>query len=178
MQALGYRLHVAINVSIVQFAQADFVDSLCEQCKTHGVAPSCIEIEITEGLLMRDADNLRGVLDQLRRHGFRVALDDFGTGYSSLAYLSQLPIDVLKIDKSFISQLATSRQSVSIATAIIQLGKSLNMGLVAEGVESQEQSDLLVTMGCNTMQGYFYSKPMPGHALAAWLHGWVGETAP
>lgn len=178
MQALGYRLHVAINVSIVQFGQADFVDSLCEQCKTHGVEPSCIEIEITEGLLMRDADNLRGVLDQLRRHGFRVALDDFGTGYSSLAYLSQLPIDVLKIDKSFISQLATSRQSVSIATAIIQLGKSLNMGLVAEGVESQEQSDLLVTMGCNTMQGYFYSKPMPGHALAAWLHGWVGETAP
>lgn len=169
-QALGHGLHVAINVSIVQFAQPDFVDSLCEQCKTHGVEPSCIEIEITEGLLMRDADNLRGVLDQLRLHGFRVALDDFGTGYSSLAYLSQLPIDVLKIDMSFVSRLTTSRQCVSIATAIIQLGKSLHMGLIAEGVETQEQVDLLLAMGCKTMQGYFYSKPMPADELMAWLH--------
>jgi len=166
---LGYKLHVAINVSIVQFAQQDFFESLCEQCKTHGVEPECIELEITEGLLMRDAENLRDLLERLRKHGFRVSLDDFGTGYSSLAYLSQLPIDVLKIDRSFVSNLATSSQSVSIATAIVQLGKSLHIGLIAEGVETQEQSDLLLAMGCHTMQGYLYSKPIPGNALAAWM---------
>ena len=118
---------------------------------------------------MRDADNMKHLLDRLRQHGFRVALDDFGTGYSSLAYLSQLPVDVLKIDKSFVSQLATSHQSVSIASAIIQLGKSLQMGLIAEGVETQGQVDQLLGMGCNTMQGYFYSKPMAADALLVWL---------
>ncbi|MDP4075101.1 EAL domain-containing protein [Acidovorax sp. A1169] len=168
---LGYKLHVAINVSIVQFAQPDYFESLCEQCRIHGVEPECIELEITEGLLMRDADNLRHLLERLRKRGFRVSLDDFGTGYSSLAYLSQLPIDVLKIDRSFVSNLTTSSQSVSIATAIIQLGRSLHMGLIAEGVETQEQSDMLLAMGCHTMQGYLYSKPIPGDALAAWMRG-------
>ena len=168
-RAMGYSLHVAINVSIVQFAQPDYLESLCELCAAHGVEPASIELEITEGLLMKDADNLRLLLERLRQHGFRIALDDFGTGYSSLAYLSQLPIDVLKIDKSFVSRLATSQQCVSIATAIIQLGKSLHMGLIAEGVETQEQADQLLGMGCTTMQGYFYSRPMPAHALVAWL---------
>lgn len=168
-RAMGCNLHVAINVSIVQFAQPDYLESLCELCAAHGVEPASIELEITEGLLMKDADNLRLLLERLRQHGFRIALDDFGTGYSSLAYLSQLPIDVLKIDKSFVSRLATSQQCVSIATAIIQLGKSLHMGLIAEGVETQEQADQLLGMGCTTMQGYFYSRPMPAHALVAWL---------
>ncbi|QLA82222.1 GGDEF domain-containing response regulator [Acidovorax sp. JMULE5] len=168
-RALGHNLHVAINVSIVQFAQPDYLESLCELCAAHGVNPECIELEITEGQLMRDADNMKHLLDRLRQHGFRVALDDFGTGYSSLAYLSQLPVDVLKIDKSFVSQLATSHQSVSIASAIIQLGKSLQMGLIAEGVETQGQVDQLLGMGCNTMQGYFYSKPMAADALLVWL---------
>jgi EAL domain-containing protein (putative c-di-GMP-specific phosphodiesterase class I) len=168
-RAMGYNLHVAINVSIVQFVQPDYLESLCELCAAHGVEPASIELEITEGLLMKDADNLRLLLERLRQHGFRIALDDFGTGYSSLAYLSQLPIDVLKIDKSFVSRLATSQQCVSIATAIIQLGKSLHMGLIAEGVETQEQADQLLGMGCTTMQGYFYSRPMPAHALVAWL---------
>lgn len=168
-RAMGYNLHVAINVSIVQFAQPDYLESLCELCAAHGVEPASIELEITEGLLMKDADNLRHLLERLRQHGFRIALDDFGTGYSSLAYLSQLPIDVLKIDKSFVSRLATSQQCVSIATAIIQLGKSLHMGLIAEGVETQEQADQLLGMGCTTMQGYFYGRPMPAQALMAWL---------
>lgn len=168
-RAIGHNLHVAINVSIVQFAQPDYLESLCELCAAHGVEPASIELEITEGLLMKDADNLRHLLERLRQHGFRIALDDFGTGYSSLAYLSQLPIDVLKIDKSFVSRLATSQQCVSIATAIIQLGKSLHMGLIAEGVETQEQADQLLGMGCTTMQGYFYGRPMPAQALMAWL---------
>lgn len=168
-RAIGHNLHVAINVSIVQFAQPDYLESLCELCAAHGVEPVSIELEITEGLLMKDADNLRHLLERLRQHGFRIALDDFGTGYSSLAYLSQLPIDVLKIDKSFVSRLATSQQCVSIATAIIQLGKSLHMGLIAEGVETQEQADQLLGMGCTTMQGYFYGRPMPAQALMAWL---------
>lgn len=168
---LGYELHVAINVSITQFAQPDYFESLCEQCRSHGVEPQYIELEITEGSLMRDAENLRDLLERLRKQGFRVSLDDFGTGYSSLAYLSQLPIDVLKIDRSFVSNLATSSQSVSIATAIVQLGKSLHIGLIAEGVETQEQADLLLGMGCHTMQGFLYSKPIPGNALAAWMQG-------
>ena len=168
-QTIGQKLHVAINVSIVQFAQPNYLESLCELCAAHGIDPKCIELEITEGLLMKDADNLRHLLERLRMHGFRIALDDFGTGYSSLAYLSQLPIDVLKIDKSFVSRLATSHQSVSIATAIIQLGKSLQMGLIAEGVETQSQVDQLVGMGCTSMQGYFYAKPMPADALMSWL---------
>lgn len=168
-EAIGHNLHVAVNVSIVQFTQPQYLESLCELCAAHGVDPTRIELEITEGLLMKDADNLRHLLERLRTHGFRIALDDFGTGYSSLAYLSQLPIDVLKIDKSFVSRLATSHQSVSIATAIIQLGKSLHMGLIAEGVENQSQVDQLVGMGCTNMQGYFYAKPMPADALMSWL---------
>ncbi|MBU0748760.1 MAG: EAL domain-containing protein [Gammaproteobacteria bacterium] len=168
-QTIGQKLHVAINVSIVQFAQPNYLESLCELCAAYKIDPKCIELEITEGLLMKDADNLRHLLERLRTHGFRIALDDFGTGYSSLAYLSQLPIDVLKIDKSFVSRLATSHQSVSIATAIIQLGKSLHMGLIAEGVETQSQVDKLVSMGCTSMQGYFYAKPMPADALMSWL---------
>ncbi len=168
-QAIGKNLHVAINVSIVEFARPDYLQSLCDMCAAHGIDPACIELEITEGLLMRDAENLRNLLERLRTHGFRIALDDFGTGYSSLAYLSQLPIDVLKIDKSFVASLASSHQSVSIATAIIQLGKSLHMELIAEGVETQSQVDQLLSMGCTGMQGYFYAKPMPAHALMAWL---------
>jgi diguanylate cyclase (GGDEF)-like protein/PAS domain S-box-containing protein len=168
-RAAGYQLSVAVNISMAQFAQANFFDVLCEQCKAHGVAPESIELEITEGMLTRDPENLRHLLTKLRSYGFKVALDDFGTGYSSLAYLSHLPIDVLKIDKSFVSQMVTSPESASIATTIVQLGKTLHMELVAEGVETQEQAAMLQGFGCETMQGYLYCKPAPGDEITAWL---------
>ena len=168
-RAAGYQMSVAVNISMAQFAQANFFDTLCEQCQAQGVGPESIELEITEGMLTRDPENLRELLTKLRSNGFKVSLDDFGTGYSSLAYLSHLPIDVLKIDKSFVSQMVTSQESASIATTIVQLGKTLHMELVAEGVETQEQAAMLQAFGCETMQGYLYCKPLPGDQLTAWL---------
>lgn len=165
----GHVLRVSVNIAIAQFASADFFETVCTACATAGIPPQALELEITEGVLMHDAEHMRGLLERLRDHGFHVALDDFGTGYSSLSYLSQLPIHVLKIDRSFVSRMLSSPSSASIARAIVHLGRSLNMRLVAEGVESEDQADALQAMGCEVMQGYWYARPQTGALLTEWL---------
>ena len=137
----------------------------------HGLAPARISVEITESALMKDPDSAREVLHQLRDMGVELAIDDFGTGYSSLAYLRHLPVDCLKVDRSFVAELAEGHPQ--IATAVIALARSLGLSTVAEGVETPEQAAELVRLGATYLQGFGLSQPMTGSVAAAWFasHG-------
>jgi EAL domain-containing protein (putative c-di-GMP-specific phosphodiesterase class I) len=144
-------------------------DSFGAILRETGADASRLLLEITESTLMADIDVKLRLLHRLAGMGLRVAIDDFGTGYSSLAYLKQMPVQTLKIDRSFIKDISTDSNDEAIAIAIIQLGKSLNLSVIAEGVETEEQANFLVRHGCNQAQGYLYSKPvMPSDLLARW----------
>lgn len=123
--------------------------------------PACLELEFTERLLMRDPQHGTGAMHSMRNAGVRIAIDDFGTGYSSLAYLKQLPVDTMKIDRLFVRDIATVPYDAAIVRAIISLAESINLRIVAEGVESVEQADLLEALGCSCMQGYYFGQPVP-----------------
>jgi EAL domain-containing protein (putative c-di-GMP-specific phosphodiesterase class I) len=124
-------------------------------------------MELTESVFARDMDDLIGKMRALKQHGVAFALDDFGTGYSSLSYLHRLPLDQLKIDQAFVRDLLTQPKDLAIARTIIELGRSLNMSVMAEGVETREQHQVLESMGCRHFQGYLFGKPMPLDALLA-----------
>jgi EAL domain-containing protein (putative c-di-GMP-specific phosphodiesterase class I) len=131
----------------------------------YGLPARSLELEVTETALMEDVDTAVQTLCRLREVGALIALDDFGTGYSSLAYLKRLPLDKIKIDKSFVQDLAEEGDDAPLVRAIIQLGKSLNKDLIAEGVETSLQEAYIVQQGCNEGQGYFYSKPIPAEKV-------------
>jgi diguanylate cyclase (GGDEF)-like protein/PAS domain S-box-containing protein len=150
-------LPIAVNVSMLQFAQPNFVTFVAETLKEHELDPQWLELEITESLLLHDAAATAAKLEAIRELGVAVALDDFGTGYSSLAYLQKLPIDTLKIDRSFVSAIG---EQTTVIRAILSLAHSLGMKVVAEGVETIAQREFLLSIGCNQMQGYFFSKPI------------------
>ena len=162
-------LSLAVNLSARQFRQpylARFIeDALCEA----GIDPKRLEVELTESMLMEDNEATNGVLAALAAMGVRVAMDDFGTGHSSLSYLKRFDIDTLKIDRSFVSELPHDPEDKAIATAIVAMGHSLHMKVVAEGVETQAQAQCLRELGCDEMQGYLLSRPMPPAALLAWV---------
>lgn len=169
-QQAGYRqLKVAVNVSILQFAQADFVESVIQALEYSNLEPKWLQLEMTESLLMRNPQDAAVKLARLRELGVIIALDDFGTGYSSLSYLRQLPIDTLKIAQPFVCEIGINLQNtpsdVAIITAVTNLAHSLAMQVVAEGVETQEQLELLRRIGCDEMQGFLFSKPLPAHEL-------------
>lgn len=151
---------VAINVSPAQFRQVRFVDDLLDIIHSHGVSSSMIEIEVTEGVFINDKENAIRTLNEARQAGFRVALDDFGTGYSSLSYLVSLPIDVLKVDRSFVSD-ANDHASMAIVRFLVALGQELGVEVVVEGVESPAQARYLCDIGCNVGQGFLFSRPLP-----------------
>lgn len=130
-----------------------------------GLAPSWLRLEITESLAMRDAEATVATLTALRALGVHVAIDDFGTGYSSLAYLKRLPVDALKIDKSFIDDLAADTADAAIIEAIIALSHTLGLLVIAEGVETVQQADRLRALGCNLAQGYYFARPLPAEAI-------------
>jgi diguanylate cyclase (GGDEF)-like protein/PAS domain S-box-containing protein len=157
----GRPVVVSVNVSAVQFEQGNFVDVVAEVLKETGIAAHLVELEITEGVLARDYEQARGTLQALKDLGVSIAIDDFGTGYSSLAYLKRFPIDVLKIDQTFVRDMLTDKSDAAIITAVIHLSHSLGLKLVAEGVETAEQSRALREKGCRVMQGFLYSRPMP-----------------
>ena len=142
---------------------------LLEAATKHGIEPSLLEIEVTESAAMEDLSLTVKVLQELRERGFRVALDDFGTGYSSMAYLQQLPLDVLKLDRSFVSQIGRSRESESIVTTMVTLAKTLSLVSVAEGVETTEQRDFLQRAGCDLLQGWLFSRAVTADKVPAWL---------
>lgn len=156
----GKTLHMAVNVSVTQLVQEDFVKMIMEIIDAREIDPACFIVEITESVLMQAIDDTIEKLSVLQSHGMKVSLDDFGTGYSSLSYLKTLPIDILKIDKSFIDALDESKDQRNLVEIIIKLGKQLNMKMVAEGVEHQSQLEILREIDCDAMQGYLYSKPV------------------
>jgi diguanylate cyclase (GGDEF)-like protein/PAS domain S-box-containing protein len=156
----GYRdFSVSINVSVKQLHDKDFVSRFIRILKTHDVEPNRITIEITESFMIDDLDPVIARLTELREAGFKLSLDDFGKGYSSLSYLRMLPLDYIKIDKSFIDDILAHGPSVPLAKTIIELSHQLGLKVVAEGVEEREQLDYLNAHGCDYIQGYYYSKP-------------------
>lgn len=161
----GVSMIMSINISAVQYKRKDFVNKLMEIIHMYGVNPKEIEIEITESILIDDFADVKGKLMQLREYGIRISLDDFGTGYSSLSYLNGLPIDTLKIDKSFVDRVMTDRSTRIIMESVITMVNKLGYETIAEGVEEEEQLNYMKEIGCHIIQGYYLGKPMPGDDL-------------
>ena len=160
---------IAINISAQELRAKDMVSGLRAILTDTGLAPQCLELELNESILMQDLKSTEVVLGFLKDMGVQLALDDFGTGYSSLNYLKRLPIDILKIDRSFVSDLTTDADDASIVSAVVSMGKSLHMRVVAEGVETHEQLEILQEHGCPQGQGYYFSQPAAAATFAQML---------
>jgi diguanylate cyclase (GGDEF)-like protein len=170
LHRMGYPdLRMSVNVSMIQFRADDFLAVLDRTLADSGVNPERVELEITESVAMLEADYMVGILQQIRDRGVQVAIDDFGTGFSSLSYLQKLKINRLKIDRAFVDQICHSEDAHNIAEMVIKLGRSLNLQVIAEGVEDQQQAEQLSQLGCQEAQGYHYAKPMATEALNEWL---------
>lgn len=162
----GYKqLHMAVNVSPLLFRSMTFAHSLLAVVEETGLDPDSIELEITEGILMDEEEQVKNELDKIKAAGFRLAIDDFGTGYSSLSYLKQFNINALKIDRSFIMKMAKDNDYLEIVKAIVSIAKNLNLDTVAEGVEEQFEFEMLRDIECNQIQGYYFSRPLPFNKL-------------
>ena len=169
-------LRIAVNISAAQFAATDFTEMVQTILAEAGLQPSSLELEITEGTMLIDTDHTRRVLGELKHIGISVAIDDFGTGYSSLSYLKRFPVDVLKVDQSFVRDLLTDSNDAAIVAAIVSLSRSLGLQLVAEGVEREEQVERLMALGCDVMQGFLFAHPMPAETASGVLQHWTGRT--
>ena len=152
---------VSVNVAIRQLQEPDFPDVVADVLTRTGLQPGSLVLEITEGTLAGDRDAIVRQLTQLKQLGVRIAVDDFGTGYSSLSHLQQFPIDILKIDKSFIDDLDGDDQNANLVQAIVNLADSLHLDVIAEGIEHQHQADQLKRMHSPLGQGYLFSRPIP-----------------
>jgi diguanylate cyclase (GGDEF)-like protein len=160
---------VAVNTSAVEFRAPDFLENIRSTLATSGLAPRSLELELTESVLMRDAEATNAMLHALSELGIKLAVDDFGTGYSSLSYLRQFPIDTLKIDQSFVNQITHNPDDATLVSAVISMGKSLKQRVIAEGVETPEQVAFLRDQQCDEGQGYYFGRPVAAEALAALL---------
>jgi EAL domain-containing protein (putative c-di-GMP-specific phosphodiesterase class I) len=158
-------LSVAVNLSVVQFKRSDIITTIEFALAASGLRASRLELEITESVFLRDTPGTLAVLHQLRAMEIGIALDDFGTGYSSLSYLHKFPFSKIKIDQSFVRDLLTNKESMSIVRAVTGLGKSLGIKTLAEGVETLEQLNKLRNKACTEVQGYFFSRPRPANEL-------------
>lgn len=165
----SHSLELSVNISVLQFMQADFADTVLATIEKYGVNPRKVTLEITETLFMSGFDKVLPVLHRLRGEGISLAMDDFGTGYSSLSLLRSLPIDELKIDKSFVDHINTEDQARNMVESIIAIGHNHGMRLVAEGVEDESQFETLRRMGCGRYQGYYFSRPVPVPDLIRFL---------
>ncbi|WP_339529009.1 bifunctional diguanylate cyclase/phosphodiesterase [Pseudomonas mucidolens] len=158
---------VSVNISARQFSDGQLGRRIANILKDTGLPPACLELELTESILMREVNEAMQILASLKNLGLSIAVDDFGTGYSSLNYLKQFPIDVLKIDRTFVDGLPSGEQDAQIARAIIAMAHSLNLAVIAEGVETHEQLDFLREHGCDEVQGYLFGRPMPANRFEA-----------
>lgn len=170
-QARFAKIPVAINLSSIQLYQPDLVENLLAVMREQNVNPENIEFEITESAVMRNMDNAIATMRRLRQEGFHISLDDFGTGYSSLSYLKRFPVGKLKIDQSFVKGIETDPVDAAIVRSVINLGHSLNMKVLAEGVETQGQLERLGAEGCDYIQGFYYSKPLAADSVEAYMNG-------
>ncbi len=167
---MGYSaLRMAVNVSVIQFQQGNFSSKVLKVLEHHNLEGAHLEIELTESSLVRDLEAIQTDLECLREASVTLAIDDFGTGYSSLSYLRHLPFDLLKIDQSFIRGMTDSSASLAIPKAIIDMGHSMGLEILSEGIENQQQMLLLKSYGCDMGQGYFLSKPLPAEALESYF---------
>lgn len=166
----GYHANISINISPRQFLIPNFHYEIVRTIRESGVPTSLISVEITESLLMQDLTHARHVLEYFRENGLFIYLDDFGTGFSSLNYLKNLPVDAIKIDRTFVKDLSTSAADQAIAASIITLGKNLDMLIVAEGIETAEQADFLIRNGCDLAQGFYYGHPVNAADAEQYFH--------
>jgi diguanylate cyclase (GGDEF)-like protein len=169
-------LPVAVNLSARQFREEGLVELVLDAIAQSRIDPRLLELEVTETLLMEDTARTVRWLEALRGQGITIALDDFGTGYSSLSYLKRFPVDTIKMDKSFVRDVASDAQSGAIATAIVTLAHSLGMDVVAEGVETREQLESLAARGCDTVQGFLFSRPVPHAEIPELVRRTFGPT--
>ena len=165
----GLRFNVSLNLSALNLEEPDFFERLMSKLALFDISPAQIELELTETVMMKETDGAFELLNQLKAAGIRLAIDDFGTGYSSLAYLQKLPADIVKIDRSFVSDMENGNRERVLVRSMIDLSHSLGYRVVAEGVETLEAADLLGAMGCDEIQGYWLSRPVGSEQLFAWL---------
>jgi EAL domain-containing protein (putative c-di-GMP-specific phosphodiesterase class I) len=169
------KLCMAVNLSARQFEEASLVDDIKHALSKSGMAAELLELELTESMVVQKPEHAVRVLHELKALGVRIAIDDFGTGYSSLAQLKNFPIDILKVDRSFIRDLPTNQDDQSMTKAIIAMGKSLGMTVVAEGVETEEQQTFLSDNACDETQGFYFSKPVSPEGIEGLLQGGAGQ---
>ena len=165
-------LRLSLNISARQVLDPELEATLAGALRTHGLDASLIELEITESVLMADVSRWRRVIASLKGLGVRISLDDFGTGYSALSYLKHFDVDALKIDRAFVRDLPFDRGDAAIIAAVVALGRSMGLGVIAEGVETAEQAELLRRLGCDELQGYYFAGPMAPAAFERTLRGW------
>jgi EAL domain-containing protein (putative c-di-GMP-specific phosphodiesterase class I) len=169
---------LAVNISARQFRQPDFVEKVLAALERSGAEPHNLELELTESMLVDNIEQVIAKMTELKSYGLRFSLDDFGTGYSSLTYLKRLPLDQFKIDRSFVQDILADASSGAIAQTIISLSKAMGLPVIAEGVETEAQRDLLIGLGCHAFQGYLISRPL---ALKEFERLWLepkGHPAP
>ncbi len=166
-------LPMSVNISVVEFRDHNFLESIRCLLRETRLRPDCLELELTERVLMQHAEATTAVLQQLKIMGVQLAVDDFGTGYSSLSYLRRFPIDVLKIDRSFVREITSNPDDATIVSAVINMGRSLKQRVIAEGVETREQLAFLRNQQCAEGQGYYFSPPVLPHEFARLLAGGI-----
>ena len=179
-EGLG-RVSVAVNLSPSQLKSDSLLDSVCESVERHGIGPGQLELEVTESMMMDEPEQAIAILRDLHAHGVQLSIDDFGTGYSSMAYLKRLPVDTLKLDRVFVSEIATDTRDADLCAGVIALAHKLGLRVVAEGVETEAQRAALAARDCDLFQGYLFSRPMPSEDVPTYLQGqarqqtWVAQ---
>jgi EAL domain-containing protein (putative c-di-GMP-specific phosphodiesterase class I) len=159
-------VRVAVNVSPLQFARADFAATVLDALEQSGLRGDLLDLELTESIVMRDVESAIQKMSELREHGIRISVDDFGTGYSSLGYLPRLPIDTLKIDQCFVAQIGENTAAVPLIQGMISLAHSIGKRVIVEGVETAAQLEILQKLGCDEVQGYLLGRPAKLHRQA------------
>jgi len=170
-QAGWPELSMSVNLSALQFRRAGLIETVAGALERSGLPPHLLELELTESILLQDVENNLEIVRQLKALGVQLSIDDFGTGYSSLSYLKRFAVDRLKIDRTFVRDISTDPDDAAIVRAVIQLARSLRLGVIAEGVETKEQLAFLREEGCEEVQGYLFSRPLAPAALQAFLNG-------
>jgi EAL domain-containing protein (putative c-di-GMP-specific phosphodiesterase class I) len=169
--------HLSVNVCPSQFSRFDFVDQVQDLLDTYQIDPKTLVLELTETALLHDLQDTIRKLNLCRQKGIKIALDDFGIGYSSLAHLKNLPVDILKIDKAFVQELDQPNEKHYLVQSIIAISQFMELEVIAEGVETLDQRDLLIQFGCETLQGYLFSCPLPEEKFLEWMENYVPKAA-
>ncbi len=174
-QGLG-SVSVAVNLSPSQLQSDSLLDGVCDSVERHGIVAGQLELEVTESMMMDEPEQAIAILRDLHEHGVQLSIDDFGTGYSSMAYLKRLPVDTLKLDRVFVTEIATDPRDADLCAGVIALAHQLGLRVVAEGVETEAQAQALAARGCDMFQGYLYSRPLPAAEVPGYLRASIGRT--